>query len=92
MVNFRPLVLGVLLNSSPDSVYHSTGVHKTLLKESLSSTKGKRALAAWFQRLYWCNEDKTTIVWLKLVVMTVYIKMIVKLLKGLFGGLLFQGN
>ena len=34
ILNFLPLVLGVLLNSTPDSVHQSTGVTKTLPKES----------------------------------------------------------
>ena len=35
ILNYLPLVLRVLLNSTPDSVPSSTGVNKTLLKESL---------------------------------------------------------
>ena len=35
ILNFLPLVLRVLLNSTPDSVPQSTGVNKTLLKEIL---------------------------------------------------------
>ena len=34
IVNFLPLVLGISPNSTPDSVYQSTGVTKTLPKES----------------------------------------------------------
>ena len=34
IVNFFPLVLGVSPSSTPDSVHQSTGVTKTLLKES----------------------------------------------------------
>ena len=34
IVNFLPLVLGVLPNSTPNSVHQSTGVTKTLPKES----------------------------------------------------------
>ena len=34
IVNFLPLVLGVLPSSIPDSVHQSTGVTKTLPKES----------------------------------------------------------
>ena len=34
IMNFFPLVLGVLPNSTPDSVYQSTGVTKTLPKKS----------------------------------------------------------
>ena len=34
IVNFFPLILGVLPNSIPDNVHQSTGVTKTLWKES----------------------------------------------------------
>ena len=51
IMNFLPLVLRVLLNSTPDSIYQSTGVIKTLSKVSLNSTQGKGALVAWFRRL-----------------------------------------
>ena len=92
IVNFLLLVLGISLNSTPDIVHPSTGVTKTLPKESLNSTQGKGALAAWFRRLWWCKDDQAVTVWLKPVAMTVCIEVIVKLLGGLFGGLPFWGD
>lgn len=92
ILNFFLLVLGVLFNSILDSVHQNAEVTKTLPKENLNSTLNKRALAAWFQCLCWWKEDKAVTVQLKPVAMTICIKVIVKLLRGLFGDLPFKSN
>ena len=61
-------------------------------RETLNSTQGKGASAAWFQRLCWCKEDKAVTVRWKPMALTVCIEVILKLLGGLFGGLLFRGD
>ena len=43
ILNFLPLVLGVLLDSTPDSVHQSTGVTKTLPKESFKLNPRQRS-------------------------------------------------
>ena len=82
IINFFLLVLGVLLNSTPGSVYQSTRVTKTFPKKSLNSTQGKWALAAWFWHLCWCKEDKAVTVRLKPVALTICIEIIFTLLVG----------
>ena len=61
-------------------------------RETLNLTQGKRASAAQFRRLYQYKEDKAITVWWKLVALTIYIKVILILLRGFFGGLLFWGD
>ena len=78
------LVLGVLFNSTPDSVHPPKHwSYQGSSEGSLNSTKGKGASAAWFRLLCWCKEDKTV---------TVRIKVTLKLLGGLFGVLPFRGD
>lgn len=82
IVNFLSLVPKVLLNFTLDSTHQNTKITKTLPKKSLNSNQGKGALVAWFQRLCWYKKNKAVTVQLKTVVLTVYIEVILKLLRA----------
>ena len=53
-------------------------------RKALNSTQGKKFLTAWFFRcLYWCKKDKAVTAQLKLLALTVCLKVVLKLFIGL---------